>query len=43
MPINRGVPVNYGISTQWASLNVMFVRFLMTCKNIYDKTLKRAG
>lgn len=39
---NREMLVNYGTNTQWSLLNIIFMRFLMTCKTVYDKTLRRA-
>lgn len=41
MSINKEMPVNYGTSTQWSSLNVLFLRFLMTCKNVHDEMLSK--
>lgn len=41
MSINKEMSANYSTSIQWSSLNVMIIRLLMTCKNVYDEISKQ--
>ena len=41
MSINKEMPVIYSTSTQLSLLNVMIVKFLIPCKNLYDEMLSK--
>ena len=41
MSINKEMPVIYSTNTQLSLLNVMIVKFLIPCKNLYDEMLSK--